>query len=157
MSNNLSSTSLFSPFSITYLPQYGPSSLEIYFLPLGAQNSLQIGISLLFSSDSPNCASLKTKSHAFFISPSQMTFMNFGNYLYNSFSSYSHIVLMIALSLLLWTDISCPFNNIISPCQGHTIGMHNLVINFIWEQFSSPEQLDTLLEQRKEVKFLFVI
>lgn len=127
-----------------------------YFLPLCSSkhspnqycSSIPIWISKL--------CQISKQSHAFCTNPSQITILwtLVTTYIVHLATTYS---LMIALSLLLWTVISCSFNNIISSCQGRTIHRHNLVIHFIWlflsclvwEQFSSPEHLDVTLGEKK--------
>lgn len=155
-SYNLSSTNLFNLLSITYLPQYAPAKLV--YVPV--HGKYLILSPSLYSNHSPNqnCSSIpiwlsklcqiSKQSHAFCINPSQITLLwtSVTTYIVHLAITYS---LMIALSLLLWTIISCSFDNIISPCQGRTICRHNLVIHFIWlflscllwGQFSSPAHL----------------
>lgn len=115
-----------------------------------------------------NCSSItiwqNKISCSFHKCSSDFSSLNSGNYLHNSFSKYS-CSLDSTFTVPLNCVTFCPFNNITSPYQGHTIGMHSLVIHFtwlflsylLWEQFSSPEHHGMILEGKKEVKFLLFL
>lgn len=122
----------------------------LYFLPFCVQNILQIGISLIFSHLTPNCAKSESRN--------PMPF-------YKSFSSdfyelVTPCTIHLAVPHSLDYELSLlPLNSYILSLQQYKLlvkdtqlSMHSLVINFIWEQFSSPEWLATILEKKERIK-----